>query len=413
MDLPVSWELAGRVGTRVAGARGLTRLGTGQDPQADMSSLESDFAEVTAIAEEMVARSTGLRPLAGPARALVVDRPAWVQANLASFRSMLERALAEVDRPLPGGLLGGAAAGATRAAAGAELGALLGWMSSRVLGQYDILLAEAEDEGGVVSYVGPNVAAMERRHGFPPRQFRLWIAIHEVTHRAQFTGVPWMREYFVGLVERSIAALVPDPARMGEVFRRLADSLGKGVNPLGDMGLLGVMLSPEQLGAVEQVQALMSVLEGHGDVTMDRAGHDALPEARWFSQVLRDRRRHPPIGARIVQQLSGIGAKMRQYEQGERFVRAVEAAGGPELFAKVWQGAEWLPTLDELREPQSWLDRCDGGSGMPSAGSANQADPAGSANQADPAGSAVPGAPSGPPGAPQGHAAAVDVPLGP
>src|SRR5207302_5379346 len=129
------------------------------------------------------ARETGLRSLAGPARARVTDRRGWIRANLASFRRLL--------RPLTerlGDRLGaGAMAPVARTVAGAEVGALLGWMSTRVLGQYDVLITETEhpEEQDLVYYVGPNVLGLEKRFGFPPREFRLWLALHEVTHRAQ------------------------------------------------------------------------------------------------------------------------------------------------------------------------------------------------------------------------------------
>ena len=86
--------------------------------------------------------------------------------------------------------------------AGLELGTMLGWMSKRVLGQYDLLVIEDENpqDQDIVYYVGSNVAALEKRFAFPEEDFRLWLALHEVTHRAQFTGVPWMREHFLGLV---------------------------------------------------------------------------------------------------------------------------------------------------------------------------------------------------------------------
>ena len=90
---------------------------------------------------------------------------------------------------------------------------VLGWMSGRVLGQYDLLVIEEEDPGDqdLVYYVGPNVLALEKQFAFPPEQFRLWLALHEVTHRAQFTGVPWMREHFLGLVARHPRRRRPRP----------------------------------------------------------------------------------------------------------------------------------------------------------------------------------------------------------
>jgi coenzyme F420 biosynthesis associated uncharacterized protein len=354
---PVSWELAERVAVWV-GTQNPFAGATAQaviDPD-ETAELERDFAEVTEQAESLVVAATGLRPLSGSARARVVDRPAWVRNNLGSFRRLLDPVLEQLERNnLPGPLQG-----AARGVAGAQLGSVLGWMSTRVLGQYDLLLAEgaeAGDSGDFVSYVGPNIVALEKRHGFTPRQFRLWIALHEVTHRCQFTAVSWLRPHFLSLVDQVLAGMNPDPRRFAETLRRAALAARQGRNPLQEAGLLGLVAPPEQLEVISKIQAMMSLLEGHGDVTMDRAGEAAVPDAKWFSRVMRERRGRASRPARLLQQLLGIEAKLRQYEQGERFVNAVEATGGDALLSRVWEGPDQLPNMDEIRSPETWVAR--------------------------------------------------------
>jgi len=249
-------------------------------------------------------------------------------------------------------------AAAGRSVSGAELGLVLAFMSTRVLGQYDLLLTdEAADEQDVIYYVGPNVVELERRHGFAPREFRLWLALHEVTHRTQFTGVPWLRAHFVDLVDRGLEAVAADPRRVLDAIRRAAEGIRSGQNPLDEVGLVGLVATPEQLDALRRIQALMSLLEGHGDVTMDRAGASVVPGAERFSRVLRERRQQAKGATRLLQHLLGLEAKLRQYAEGERFVNAVESAGGPELFSRVWRGPEWLPSLEEIRDPGAWIAR--------------------------------------------------------
>src|SRR5439155_11698621 len=346
MTEPVAWDLAVRVAVRVAG----------REPFAESyhyASLQPDFDEFTAQAEELVAAETGLRSLAGPARARVTDRSGWIRANLASFQRLL-RPLTERIAPR----MTGPIAPVSRSIAGAEVGALLGWMSTRVLGQYDLLITEGEDDADqdLVYYVGPNVLSLEKRYGFPPREFRLWLALHEVTHRAQFTGVPWMREHFLSLVDESLGAVDADPRRILDAIRRAAEQVRAGRNPLDDGGLVTLLASPEQHAVLQRLQGLMSLLEGHGDVTMDRAGRAYVPSADRFARVLRQRRQASGL-TKVVQKLTGIEAKLLQYEQGERFIEAVEREGGPELLETVWRGSEWLPTLPEIRAPELWLER--------------------------------------------------------
>ena len=190
----VDWGLAAKVAGRASGS----------EPFADSyhyASLAADFEELTAIAEEQVAETTGLRSLTGQARARVADRPGWVQANIASF----QRLLAPITDRLEQNLSSPLAPIASRVA-GAEVGVMLGWMSGRVLGQYDLLVVEDEnpEDQDIVYYVGPNIIGLEKKFAFPPREFRHWLALHEVTHRAQFTGIPWMREHFLGLVKATV-----------------------------------------------------------------------------------------------------------------------------------------------------------------------------------------------------------------
>jgi len=212
MTAAIDWDVARRVANRVGGREPFSE-------SYHSVSLEPDFREFTGMAEELVAETTGLRSLAGPARARVADRSRWVDANLASFQRLMRPLLVKV----------GPKAGTSRMAplarrvTGAELGLMLGWMSTRVLGQYDLLVIEDErpEEQDLVYYVGPNVLAIEKRYAFAPREFRLWLALHEVTHRAQFTGIPWLRGYFLGLVDDLLEST---PIRSGSSRRSTTSS---------------------------------------------------------------------------------------------------------------------------------------------------------------------------------------------
>ena len=350
----VDWDLAERIAVRFAG----------REPLADSyhwDSLEPDFAELTALAEELVAAETGLHSLAGPAVGRVTDRAGWVQANIASFQRLLHPL---TDRM--GKRVAGPSVPIMRAAAAAEVGLLLGWMSGRVLGQYDLLVAGGSDDDGpdgeqpgdVVYYVGPNVLALEKRFGFPPREFRLWLALHEVTHRAQFTGVPWMREHYLGLIDSLLSSAGLDPMVLLRALKQVADDLRGGRNPIPDGGITQLLAGPDQQVALDQIGGLMSLLEGHGDVTMDRAGVGHVPSAERFGRVLRNRRTSTTGLQKLVQRLIGLEGKLAQYQQGEDFIAEVERlGGGKHALEPAWRGPSWLPTLAEIREPHEWVER--------------------------------------------------------
>ncbi|HLX78420.1 MAG TPA: zinc-dependent metalloprotease, partial [Acidimicrobiales bacterium] len=236
-------------------------------------------------------------------------------------------------------------------------GLLLTWMASRVLGQYDLMPNEGDDSGGLVYFVGPNVVTLERRFGFDPAEFRLWLALHEVTHRLQFTGVDWMRPYFIGLIERGTSVGVPDVRAVLDSLRRAAADFWEGQNPLADGGIVGLIASSEQLATLRDAQALMSLLEGHAEIVMARAGAAEVPNAAHFGEVLAQRRASARGLVKLAQQLVGIEAKLRQYSEGRHFIEAVEAEGGDALFSRVWEGPEMLPSLDEIRSPSRWIAR--------------------------------------------------------
>lgn len=347
---PVDWDLAERVARRFAGREPIAASYLG-------GSLDSDFSAVTTQAEQLVGDFTGLHA-PGTASACVLDRAQWVHANVGSMRRMLHPLTARVAERVarsPVAPIG-------RRVAGTEMGVLLGFMAQRVLGQYDLLVPDDPDESaateanGAVYYVGANILALEKRYAFRPRDFRLWIAIHEVTHRAQFTAVPWLKGYFLSLVEQALAIVDPDPGRLVQVMMRAADELRKGHNPLDDGGLVALFASSEQRGVLARVQALMSLLEGHGNSVMNELGRAHIAGQERMARVLQARRRSRGV-AGILYKLLGFESKLRQYEVGEAFVAEVVRVGGPRAIDAAWRGPESLPTMDELARPTEWLAR--------------------------------------------------------
>lgn len=348
MSGAVDWALAERVATKIA-SRGEVV------DQYALDQMAADFAEMTPQAEKLVGEETGLWSLQGEARSRLVSRPDWIRANIASFQRLLSPIIGKIDDMSDGPM-----AGVARRFAGAEVGAVLGWMSTRVLGQYDLLLTEDENpqDQDMVYYVGPNVLALERRHGFDGEQFRLWLALHETTHRAQFTGVPWLRDHFVSLVNQTLDAVEPDAGRLMDVAKEVVDARRDGRDLLADGGLPALIAGPEQRAVLDKIAGMMSLLEGHGDVTMDRAGEHVVHDAEFFASTLRTRRESAKGLTRIVQRLVGLEAKLNQYAAGEAFIAHIEkSAGNPKVIDHAWANAESLPTIDEIKDPDIWMRR--------------------------------------------------------
>lgn len=307
----------------------------------------------------------GMTPVDTPV--LVVDRAGWVKANVAGFRELLSPLLGKMqDRRAgtPGGAVLGAVGGKVT---GVELGMLLSFLASRVLGQYETFAPAGLDlpgsaTGGRLLLVAPNIVHVERELEVDPHDFRLWVCLHEETHRTQFTAVPWLREHLEGEIQTFLGATEMDPMTVLERLREAAQSFA-GARPdaeRGDEGrsLVELVQTPEQREVLARLTAVMSLLEGHADFVMDGVGPEVVPSVAEIREKFQQRR---ASGAgrldAALRKLLGLDAKLRQYRDGERFVRAVVGQVGMDGFNRVWTSPNTLPTKSEIARPADWVAR--------------------------------------------------------
>ena len=316
---------------------------------------------MTVEAEAAVTELTGLRPPT-PAVAAVLDRGGWVTANVASMRSLL----APFSDRVGARMASSPVAPVGRRIAGAELGFLLGYVAQRVLGQYDLLvpedssLAVADD---AVYYVGPNVLE-------PREAVRVPAARLPALDRVARADPPCA-------VHRGplVAPVLPEPRRRArrrrgagpEAHARCAvvhavDEMRQGRNPIDEGGVVALFASAEQRETLARVQALMSLLEGHGNAVMNRLGVELVDGQARMARVLQARRNARGATA-ILHRLLGLELKMKPV-RGGRGVRRCRSNAKRDSTRSIaaWQGPELLPTLDELTAPLTWLARVDGAS---------------------------------------------------
>jgi coenzyme F420 biosynthesis associated uncharacterized protein len=331
--------------------------------QAGPRVLPGQAAAVVASLRSAAERSRG--PVAETARmhspegsgpVLIVDRPGWVDANVDSLESMLEPVikamLAKRKTPAPPSPLMQGVGGKVT---GAEVGALTAFLASRILGQYDL----APDGTPRLLLVAPNVLHTESELGVDAADFRLWVCLHEETHRVQFTAVPWLRGHVIDTARQLSLGLAPDPEQLGEQIRRMAQNLPDALRSGGN-GLADIFATAEQRAEIAKVTAIMSLLEGHADVVMDDVGPAIVPSVEYIRAKFQQRR-HDVTGLdKILRRLLGLEAKMRQYHDGAVFVRAVTAKIGTDGFNAVWTSPQTLPLPDEIQNPSAWVQRVHG-----------------------------------------------------
>lgn len=309
-----------------------------------LDDLEAHFPELVAEAEPLIVEETGFT-VASPAIARVLTRNEWASANVDSMLTMIGPLIRKLDRRIARSPVSGLVRLTYRPALGAQLGMVLGFLSQRVLGQYDTLV----EHGDQVWFVGSNIVTMERKLGFVPRDFRLWIVLHELTHRAQFTSNPWLGEHFRAAVSELLDSM--DLEARG-LHSRLRAAFTERSLPLGVR-----MLTQPQREAFDRMQAFMSVIEGHGNFVMDRIAERIIPTQPRMKNVLRSGGAlGGPIG-KFIGKLLGLEMKRAQYEQGQAFFDRVFAVGGQELVVHCFTGPDALPSLQEIKDPDLWIAR--------------------------------------------------------
>jgi len=340
----IDWELAVTVGSRIAGP----------GPEVGREEADAVVAELRADADRstgLVREYTGLVAADAGAPLLVVDRPGWIRANAESFDVLLSPVVAKMTEKK------GPPTGVSRAVGskvtGAEIGAVLGFLGSKVLGQFDPF----HDPAGRLLLVAPNIVHVEREIRADPTDFRLWVCLHEETHRVQFTAVPWMRGHLFGQIERLADTL--EPTRIfDDALKRLADAVRGGPGQGAARGnVLELFSTPEQREIMDHLTGVMSLLEGHADVVMDGVGPTVIPSVADIRKKFNRRRQGQGVLDKLLRRALGLDAKMAQYRDGAKFVRGVVDKVGMTDFNLVWEDPAHLPTKAEIADPAAWVTR--------------------------------------------------------
>lgn len=345
----VDWDLA------AATARRLIRPGPAIG-SAEARDVVEDLRRLAEEAEEHVITYTGLHPV-GARPVAVVDRVGWVESNISALGEVLAPILtAVVGKKPPKGVVGAVGSRVT----GVQVGTAFGYLASKVLGQYEVFRPAGDER---LSLVAPNIVATERMLGVDPHDFRLWVCVHEQTHRVQFTAVPWMRTHLESLVAEFAAVSRLDPEAVLGRLREASSALVAAVRKPDPDGtpasppFLELIQTPEARVVLDRVTALMTLLEGHADQVMDAVGPGVIPTVETIRVKFEERRKDAAAPERLLRSLLGFDAKLEQYRAGGSFVRSVVDRVGVAGFNRVWTAPDTLPTRAEIADHTVWLDR--------------------------------------------------------
>jgi len=290
------------------------------------------------------------------------DRVDWINANIEAFKRMFEPIekfdlFGNQNAPRAVNVLW---SGLNQTVVSAELGLLLGYLARRVLGQYDLALLGREplEESGKLYFVQPNIVNTERSLGVPPDQFRLWLALHETTHAFEFEAYPWVRQHMNSLIEEYFTFLTQDIEYLKKgmsglkTFYERARSQGERGN-----SWIELVMTPDQRILFGRMQATMAVVEGYSNYIMNAVGRDLMPDYSLIHRRFEQRQSQRSNAEQLFIRLTGLDLKLEQYRLGEAFINEIVRLRGHAVVRTLWQGPDMLPTLAELRTPETWLER--------------------------------------------------------
>ncbi len=356
----IDWDVATSTGVRWA------RPGP-QVSRAEARKVVAELRELAAAVHDPVREVTGLTGPADGGSVAVVDRPGWIRANVDGFRVVLDPLVEHLQERAvapQGSVITAVGSRVT----GMQAGLILAYLAGRVLGQYELFLPpdpdlpESTAPAGRLTLVAPNIVMVERELGVDPHDFRRWVCLHEETHRTQFTSVPWLRPYVQQQMTDFLLASDLDPASILERLRSAADAVAGAVRGGDGESLIEAIQNPRQREILERLTAVMTLVEGHGDYVMDAVGPSVVPSVAQIRERFSARRGSAGRLEQAIRRILGIDLKMKQYEQGARFVRTVVDQAGMATFNKVWESPGSLPSKAEIVSPGAWLERVAGGS---------------------------------------------------
>ena len=288
-------------------------------------------------------------------RAEALDRAGWIEANIGSFGTVFEPVEA-VLRERMGSRLNNPL---NQQSSSVILGVLLGYLSRRVLGQYDpALLGKEAVTSGRLYLVAPNLEQARRQMSLPRDQFETWVVFHELTHCWQFEAHPWLREFMNQRV-RELLVLASGKLAQIDAGELLRLAMRGELNLRQPQQLLTGLMTHDQRRIFEQLQGLMSLLEGFSNHVMDALGPDMLPDYSAIAQRFEARQQRKGQAEKLFIRMTGLELKLEQYRIGERFVDEVVRQRGIAFMNRAWEGPENLPGLREIYEPSAWIGRLD------------------------------------------------------
>jgi coenzyme F420 biosynthesis associated uncharacterized protein len=352
LNLPtIDWHQAGAIALLV----GDTKEAVIKEP---IEELNERFHQWLKLVSPAIAEFTGLqlpKPLGQP---VLFDRAEWVVTVIDRIRSLLEPLLLVLLKEADNSSSQKPASkNFVKAVLTIQLGTLLGYLSRRVLGQYDFALSGSEfsEDNGRLFFVYPNIVNVRERFELEAQEFEIWLVLHEATHGYEFEAVPWLKSYMRDLVsyhkkqiEKKISQIAKETSnsKLSSLLYRLLFSGG-----------FSELISLEENHSLSKIQAFMAIIEGYSDYIMYKVSKKLISHSEAISNLFRRNKSSRNWAERLLEKIIGLDLKIQQYKLGYQFVSDLVSHGGMDLARQIWVKPDNLPSLTEIRNPHAWIER--------------------------------------------------------
>ncbi|MDA8196813.1 MAG: zinc-dependent metalloprotease [Actinomycetota bacterium] len=342
----ISWDLATKV------AKGVIASFPKED-DARLSNLSNEMSEFGSSVLPEVERVSGIEIADDRIEVRFASRNEWVENNAKSMQKLLDPIIKEATDSIPEFL-----SNIYSSVGAVQFGLLFGWMSRRVLGQYDAaMFTNADVAGAPVFVVGSNVLEIESRNDYVPGSFGRWVLLHEITHKLQFEGIDWMASYYRSLISDLVSSSKLTPSDIFEAIVTIIEELRAGRNPIDEAGIAALFLGKSQRQNLKKITSLMTILEGHADFVMSRVAKDSIESADEFEAMVSDRRQGGSPLFKLISRLYGFDAKVRQYANGRKFLEELASRKSDDFIRTIFSSPETLPSVEEIADVETYLSR--------------------------------------------------------
>lgn len=353
---PVNLEIARQVGNALA-TEGLSDTTT--DPETAQA-LQQAVQE----AERLVS-GYARRPFEEPIQSEGVGPAWWVDSTLKSWQWLLEHLAShftqELARSQPEGegagpMLQGAMGQIAPLLIGVQAGTLVGHLAKGALGRYDYPIPR--DDSPKVFFVVPNLEKLASDYSVKLTSLFEWAAVHETARHLVMTAEPWISRYMKSLLTEVVDATEIDTA---DLERRLMELQSKGMEGLQEgmepESQLPVVSTERHRKALERLQAFIAAFEGYASHVESAVAPELVGDGlRIEESIMRFRAGNKEIES-LLGSILGVSIDRDLESAGATFCAAVTSLRGLPDLNKVWAAPDNLPTIAEIKDPFSWMER--------------------------------------------------------